>query len=388
MTGYIKTRDTFELYRSYPAVSWDLPVASYQAATGTVVLRGMVPAAAKDMWLLFDGLIWTIDRVEPQGGVTTLTIAPGIDAFDRPLLYPAAVPETVGGFIALALLQEYRDQPDSAFALPYLHVSRSDVAPYIKPEVSDAGLYSLPDYVRSVQDTTRVDLSVAGNTMLVHIVPAQLNIHPALMDGATQVLQQTYSRQFVSKVTVVQSTGATDFYVDSSGAAGTEPPSARPNGEWRVVEARDNVEALEAAKEVFAENVAANKISFVSPERYGLGDIIRTRLDGMAAELKITAIRKTSSDSRWQYECGELKTSLSERLRAAESIEALGGVPVSGGAVKGNLGVKGHLSAGYGMDVVGTLYADGQIILSEENYGYELPNTDLKDGRLFFLLEE
>ena len=394
MTGYIKTRGTFELYRSYPAISWDLPVASYQAATGTVVLQGMVPAAVKDMWLLLDGSIWTIERVEPSAGLTTLTIAPGIDAFDRPLLYPEAVPETAGGFIAMALLQEYRDQPDSDFSLPYLQVRCSDNAPFVRPEVSDAGLFSLPEYIRSVHDITQVRLFTSGYTLHAEIFPASLKTHTVLMDGTVSLQQQTYSRQFTAKVTVVQSTGATNFYVDANGAVSAQPPADRPKGEWRVVEARDNVEALEAAQQVFSENIAANKIAFSSPERYGLGDIIRTRLDGMAAELKITAIQKTSSDSRWHYECGELQTSLSERLRAAESIESLGGVSASGGSVKGNLGVKGRLSAGGGMDVVGPLRAEGDLnvngilALSEEVYGYILPTTNLKDGRLFFLLED
>lgn len=381
MTGYIKTRDAFELYRSYDAISWDLPVASYQAATGNVVLRGAVPAAAKDMWLLLDGSIWTIQRVEPKNGLTTLTIAPAIDAFDRPLLMQPAA-ETVDLFIARALEAEFQLQPDAEFALPYLQIGVSGAAPFIKPEVSDAGLYSLPDYVRSVQDSVRVDFAVSGAAMLVNVAPALLTTHSVIMDGVTELKQQTYSRQFTAKVTVVQGTGSTVYYVDADGAISSDPPANRPKGEWRVIEARDNMNAMDAAKEVFAENVAANKIAFASPDRYSLGDIIRTRLDGAAAALKVTAIRKTSSDSRWLYECGELPTSLSERLKAAESIEALGGIPVSGGAVKGNLGVRGRLTADGGM------YVGDALVLSSASYGYELPVTDLQEGRLFFLLEE
>lgn len=381
MTGYIKTRDAFELYRSYDAISWDLPVASYQAATGNVVLRGAVPAAAKDMWLLLDGSIWTIQRVEPKNGLTTLTIAPAIDAFNRPLLMQTA-DETVELFIAQTLENEFRMQPDAEFALPYLQISVSGAAPFINPEVSDAGLYSLPDYVRSVQDSVRVDFAVSGAAMLVNVAPALLTTHSVIMDGVTELKQQTYSRQFTAKVTVVQGAVSTVYYVDADGAISSDPPANRPKGEWRVVEARNNMDAMDAAKEVFAENVAANKIAFASPDRYNLGDIIRTRLDGAAAALKVTAVRKTSSDSRWLYECGELPTSLSERLKAAESIEALGGIPVSGGAVKGNLGVRGRLTADGGM------YVGDALVLSSASYGYELPVTDLQEGRLFFLLEE
>lgn len=381
MTGYIKTRETFELYSSYDAISWDLPVASYQAATGNVVLRGSVPAAAKDMWLLLSGSIWTIQRVEPNNGLTTLTIAPAIDAFNRPLLMQAAA-ETVELFIAQTLENEFRMQPDTEFALPYLQISAGGTTPFVRPETSDAGLYSLPDYVRSVQDSVRADFTVSGAAMLVTVAPAALQTHAVLMDGATELKQQTYSRQFTAKVTVVQGAGSTVYYVDADGAISSAPPANRPKGEWRVVEARDNMEAVEAAKDVFAENVAANKIAFASPERYDLGDIIRTRLDGASAALKVTAIRKTSSDSRWLYECGELPTSLSERLKAAESIEALGGLPVSGGAVKGNLGVRGRLTAD------GGLHVGDALVLSSSSYGYELPVTDLQEGRLFFLLEE
>ena len=387
MHGYIKTRSDFTLYAYRPAISWDLPVASRKAATGSVVLVGTLPPAVKDMWLVFDEMIWTIERVEPSNGQTTLTIAPAIMAFDRPLAYPAAVPETSGGLIAMALLQEWRDQSDEAYRMPYLSVYRTSEAPLMRPETTDAGLYSLPAYVLSLQDRLQVGFTIYGSQLLVGIDPIAPAEHVIFMEGATELLQQTYSRQAISKVTVVQSNASTDYYMDADGAISAAKPKNRMSGEWQVIEARDNIDPLEAAKEVFDQNVAANKISFASPQRFNLGDIVRTRLDGMAAELEITAIRKTSADSRWHYECGELQTSLSERLAAAESIEALGGISASGGSVKGNLGVKGRLSAGGGMDVIGPLHADGSLILSEESYGFELPTTNLEDGRLFFLLE-
>lgn len=387
MYAYIKTRDSFSFYRSYPAISWDLPVASYQAATGSVVLRGQVPEAAKDMWLLFGGEIWTIDRVEPKAGLTTLTIEPAIDGFDRPLKLPSILPQTVGELIRTALIEEFRDQEDEVFALPYLRVSQSDNSPLVMSEVSDAGLFSLPVYIRSVQDLVRVSVYESAHALTVAITPADLQTHSITMDGDAELLQQTYSRQFTAKVTVVQSGSSTDFYTDRDGVISEEPPADRPRGEWRVVEARDNMEPIEAAREVFSGNVAANKIAFASKTQFSLGDIVKTRLEGQAASLKITSIRKMSSDNRLHYECGELQTSLSERLRAAESIETLGGVPASGGRVKGNLGVKGRLSAGDGVDVDGSLRANGLLILSDKNYGFELPTTNLEEGRLFFLIE-
>ena len=180
----------------------------------------------------------------------------------------------------------------------------------------------------------------------------------------------------------MQSTGSTDFYVDAAGAVSTSPPSPRLAGEWRVVETRDNKPALEAAQEVFSQNVAANKIAFSAAARYELGDVIKTRLGEQPASVKITAVRQRSTDRRYYYECGELATSLSERLAASENIEALGGLSSKGGRVDGNLGVAGAAT------VDGVLTTNGLILLSSATYGTKLPTTDLVDGRFFVLLED
>lgn len=382
MEVYVYSRSSFSFLARAAASSWDFPLASYQAASGSVVVAGELSPDYKDNWLLAGGEVWIIDRVEPKAGTTTITIAPGIDAFNRPIFLPSPVPSTIGSLILQALQDNFQSPSDAVYAMPYLDLASTATAPTVRPTVSESGLWSLPDYIRAVQDAVSVRLRVRGDLLRVEVAPASAAVHTALMGSTAELLQQTYSRQFTAKVTVVQSTGSTDFYVNDAGAVSASPPSPRLAGEWRVVEARDNKPALEAAQEVFSQNVAANKIAFSAAARYELGDVIKTRLGDQPASVKITAVRQRSTDRRYYYECGELATSLSERLKAAGSIEALGGLPASGGAVKGNLGVRGRLTAD------GGLHVGDALVLSSASYGYELPVTDLQEGRLFFLLEE
>lgn len=392
MEGYIYSRSSFSLLLRAIATAWDLPLEGYQAVSGTVTMIGELPESIKDSWLIFDG-IWLIDRVEPGGGMTTLTVLPGIDAFNRPVLFPASPPDSVGGLIAQTLQKHFQSPSDSVYAMPYIDLVNTDSTPLVVPELSEAGLWTLSGYIRSAQDMVRVRLAVAGRLLRVQIEHAEPEMHKVTMDGATELLQQTYSREFTAKVTVVQGAAVTDFYVDENGVAGLVPPSPRLAGEWQVIEARDNKDPLEAAQEAFSKNVAANKVSFAAPARYQLGDTIRTRLGGRQADLKITAVRKASSDSRYVYSCGELRTSLSERLKASESISALGGISDKGGSVDGNLGIKGRLVAGDGMTVIGEtsvagLRTGGVIGLSAESYGTSLPTDNLFEGRFFILLED
>ena len=392
MEVYVYSRQSFSYLARATASSWDFPLESYQAASGSVVVAGLLSPDYKDNWLLAGGEAWIIDRVEPADGMTTVTIAPGIDAFDRPLIYAGTGHESTGEFL-LQAFELFRDPGDPVYSMSYLDLINTDASPFVRPQCSDAGLWTLPDYIRSRQDKTTVRLRVSGKRLRVEIAPTEPQTHAITMDGVTELLQRTYSRQFTAKVTVVQSTGQSTYYVDAAGAVSATAPSPRLAGEWRVVEARDNKDALEAAQEVFSENVAANKISFAAATRYNLGDAIRTRLDGQAATVKITAVRLSSGDSRYVYDCGELATSLSERLAASESIEALGGVSNKGGSVDGNLGIAGALTAGDGLTVgggatvSGGLAAKGKVVLDAGAYGTELPTTDLEDGRLFILLE-
>lgn len=386
MEIYVYSRSSFSYLARATATSWDLPLASYQAASGSVVAAGLLSPDYKDNWLIAGGEVWIIDRVEPADGMTTLTIAPGIDAFDRPLIYAGTAHASTGDFL-LRAFELFKAPGDPVYEMSYLGLANTDDSPFLPPDCSEAGLWSLPDYIRSCRDSTAVRLRVNRNRLQVDITPAAPAIHAVIMSGAVELLQRTYSRQFTAKVTVVQSTGQSTYYVDAFGAVSAAAPSPRLFGEWQVVEARDNKDALEAALEVFNKNVAANKISFAAADRYELGDTIRTRLDGQAAAVKITAVRINSSDSRYVYECGELPTSLSERLAASESIKAIGGISNKGGGIDGNLGVAGALTAGDGLTVDGGLTANGKIILDESSYGPNLPTTDLAEGRLFILLE-
>lgn len=394
MEVYVYSRSSFSFLARAAASSWDLPLASYQAASGSVVVAGELSPDYKDNWLLAGGEVWIIDRVEPKSGVTTITITPGIDAFDRPIFLPSPLPTTVGGLILQALQDNFQRPADPVYGMPYLELASTAAAPAVLPTLSEAGLWALPDYIRAVQDAAHVRLRVRGNFLRVEVSPAAPTVRTVFMNGDAELLQQTYSRQFTAKVTVVQSTGASDYYVDAAGTVSATPPEPRLAGEWRVVETRDNKPALEAAQEVFAENVAANKIAFSAAARYHLGDIVRTRLGDQPASVKVTAVRQRSTDRRYYYECGELATSLSERLAASESIAALGGVSSRGGSVDGNLGILGAVSAEGGLTVSGgaaisgSLTARGMIILGPDVVGTELPTTDLVDGRFFVLLEE
>ena len=313
MEVYVYDRRSFEYVTRAVATSWDLPLGSYQAASGSVVVAASFSADYKGHWLLAGGEVWVIDRVEPADGMTTITILPGIDAFNRPIML-SSEPATNGELIYQALLDNFKSPADPSYALPYLEITVTDETSLERPEISEAGLWTLPDYVRSVADRTNVRLAVAGNVLRISVAPTQLSTHVVAMEGSVELLQQTYSRQFTAKVTVVQSTGSKDYYVDADGMIGETPPSPRIDGEWSVVEARDNKDPEEAAAEIFAGNVSANKIAFMALPRYHLGDTVRTRLNDKAAAVQVTAIRARSTDKRYYYECGSLTTSLTPAI--------------------------------------------------------------------------
>ena len=70
------------------------------------------------------------------------------------------------------------------------------------------------------------------------------------------------------------------------------------------------------AAEEFAKNVSSYKIEFYSDRLYELFDRVRLRFDDGVFAADITARQISSADKRYYYRCGNLPTTLTEKLQA------------------------------------------------------------------------
>ena len=394
MQAYIKRKSDFGLAVYGPVLSWDLPLASASSATGTLTIPSVISREHAGDWLIVEGRVYAIERVEPDTALSTLTVSLPEDAFDRALVYDGDnAPAATGSLILRTLRDEYQQCPDSAYALPYLDIRNSDDTPLIDPEPDENGLWSLSSYLRRVRARgVAVDWTVAGQLLRVTIRRTSAQDHTVLFGaGDYQLAEQAYSRSLTAKVTIRQGGTSTHYYLSQDGSISTSIPDRRAAGEWQVAAVRDKADPLEEAAKIFAANQDSHKISFRTAEGYALYDIIRFRLSGQPYTAAITDIRWGSGDRRLLYTCGELTTTLEARLRSSGSIQALGGVSAKGGAVDGNMAILGRTTMSDelvledDLTVAGQAGLAGTIVLGAGSCGDRLPTEGLVPGRLFFL---
>lgn len=332
MEVYIKRRSDFKTALMGNAESWSIPVATVTGETSKISLVEYDQAEHTDDWLYINGSISLISQAAPQDNKLQITVADASEAFDRQAIWPDNAPATYGAFIKAAFERDYLNCEDPAYKMSYLTVSNSDATPLVKPELDDTQLYALADIISQAR---RAGVLVrfyiqrdraTGDRLHVDISTSSGKEHKILFnDGHAQLSSETYSRDSAAKVTVLQeqetegdevSYSRTDYYLSAAGDISTTIPAERAAGRWEYTTAKADEEPLQKAAEIFAGNINSHKIEFYSDKSYQLFDTVLLRLNGTVFKTQIVYIGQSSTDSRYQYKCGELAVTLTDKVRA------------------------------------------------------------------------
>lgn len=317
MLAYIKRKKDFKTVASAEAVSWDMPLASIEDDVGTIVLYGTaVSRGSEGDFLIMDGHIWVVDQVTPEDQQTTVTVADVRCAFDRPLFYEGGG-SAIGSWLAEQLRSQYKEHPDSDYAMPYLQIHNIDVTEYLAPTVED-GLYNLKTYMRKVNRLRDIQttFAVSQNTLVVRIFQRERPRHSIVFDdGRCQLISRAYSRASIAKVTAYQDGVGTDYYLAENGDISTTVPLRRAEGAWEVLVIQEGEDMDDRVRDVFSQNSNSHRIEWKSDRLFDLYDNALIRLDGGVMSSYVSYIGISSADNRHHYKSGELATTLTERLR-------------------------------------------------------------------------
>lgn len=344
MRAYIKRRGDFKTVMMGSAESWKIPIASAEGDTGQIVLGEYASAEHTGNWLYIMGRIYLISQATPSNNQFTATIADPATAFDRQVVWPSAPAGTYGAFIKAALETDYLNCADAAYAVPYLQISNTDTTPLTTPELDDTKLYKLSDIIPSARRAgVKIDFSIDGEKLAIDISTAAGATHNVFFsDGRAQLETETYSTDNVAKVTVMQAQEKAEgadkdapteyisytYYLAADGSVSASVPSARAEGRWEYITCKADETPEDKAKELFAKNVNSYKIEFYSSRLYQLYDTVRLRLHGGAFITQITGITYNSGDDRYLYRCGELATTIQQKVKkslSASSTRTSGG---------------------------------------------------------------
>lgn len=338
MYAYLKTRTAFRTSFLREAVDYSLVLDALEAASSSLRLRGGdIPREAGGSFAILHSTVFLVSLVSPGAGYTDLQLSSPLELFSRPRPYtPPPSGSSVGAFIARELAAGWRDEPDSAYAMPYLQIDYTDQTPFVPPEVDANGLFVLSTYLRTVRASLGVEtlLEPQGDVLRCTIRKTAPRSHTFLCgDGHTFLDANTYSRTAVAKVSTYQpvDTGEvdengekifrvdrTDWYLGSDGTVAPQEPAGRALGEWETVTVSEKKSAQEAAEAVFARNTETHKVTFYTDTRPRPRDELRLRLpSGEVFEGQVSAVSCRKGDGRWIIQVGTLATSLTDKVRRA-----------------------------------------------------------------------
>lgn len=337
MDVWIRTMTGWEHRARLPALSYELPLWSANFTDGgSVTVPGEINDCRGD-WLIAGGRPYVITGCAPKNGVTAISVKLPESAFSRPLVYTGGGTERYGEFIAAVLADEFADQSDPVYALPYLTVSNLDTTIFSFPTAAGE-VYTLLDVITAaaaagVYLTWTPDVS----GLSVAVSPRAPAEHTVIMgNGHYQLVGQAYTSDIVAKATVrlldKESGEVLDqetYYWQHDGTVDVTPPTPRIEGEWvqlsltgeaESAEETDESALAEAAADAMADNTAAYKVEFYADrEDLRPGDTVRCRIGEILTEGVLSYAKRSSRDKRILYRAGTAATTLTEKVSRRSS---------------------------------------------------------------------
>lgn len=317
MVCFFKSIETFATIGQAEVTDYNVPLGSSGGSTGKVNAVGELTQSYTRQWLILGGNLFFIEDVSPADGMTEITVGDPLAAFSRTLVYTEPSTYILGEWIRELVNTEFASLTDPAYDMPYLSCVNSDTTEFAHVYPKD-GLFSLEGVMRDAQSRGIVlTFTFTQSELELTISPGDTTIYPIVAgDGHTQLVSETYSKTAIAKVTVISLLGYPHtYYLGIDGSISTEVPLNRAEGEWVTVkQGEENL--LNTAAAAFAQNIESHKIQFYSDERLGLFNSVNVRLKDKVYTTKVTYIGRYSKDSRYIYRCGELPTTLTDKIES------------------------------------------------------------------------
>lgn len=330
MLMYIKSRKDFRTtYKAY-SQGWSVPVMASTNERGTV----MIPLEGRKDFagdiLYFDGRLYLLDESSPKDGIVELTVSDMVNLFSRQVKYPAnPVTTSYGDFITDIIETNFQICPeDDVYSIPYLRVTNSDMTEFEEPQIQSTGLFSLVDVIAKAKEKgvlfTWSIIKENGSDCLELDISSPITVPHNIVfdDGHTTLESETFSRSKTAKITTIWAQENADpkwddWYLSKSGEVcdSEHIPEDRADGDWIYLQVNKEDDPETKAKEEFKKNISSHKIEFYSDRTYYLWDTVRFTIDGELLESAIVSIALASDNKRYLYKCGDLATTLTEKVQ-------------------------------------------------------------------------
>lgn len=330
MIVYMKSKKTFQTNYKAFAQGWDVPIMASTHERGTII----IPLEGKKDFtgdlIYFDDHLFMIDESSPKDGTVELTVSDMANLFSRRVKYPDDPQEnSYGDFIEDVIDREFIHCTDDMYQITYLKVYNSDTTPFEVPKLSDTKLISLTDIIAEArkkgvlfnfyigqegEDKNKLVLDISSPITVPHNI--------VFDDGHAYLDTETFSRVKTAKISVLKARGnnqegfdETTWYLSKSGDISEIVPEDRAEGDWIYLELSADDDVREKVSEEFKKNISSHKIEFYSDRIYYLWDTVNFTIDGELLQSSVISAYLSSSNKRYLYKCGDLATTLTEKVQ-------------------------------------------------------------------------
>lgn len=330
MIAYVRSRKDFRTIHKAFAQGWNVSIMSSSDEQGTVIIPlGDRKDFTGDI-LYLDDHLFLIDESSPEDGMITLTTSDMVNLFARQIKYPSATELeehnifSYGDFVTYIIERDYIACADEKYEIPYIIVNNMDAVEFEEPKVDNAGIFKLTDVIATAREKgVLFQFGIDHNKLILDISsPISVPHNVKFDDGHAVLDNETFSRKKTAKISAMHATDTSGVYEESIwylSAEGeifqNEEPENRADGDWiyLTVQKDDDVETKVAEK--FKENLSSHKIEFYSDRKYYLWDTLRFEIDGEMLESSVISVSLSSDNKRYLYKCGDLATTLTEKVQ-------------------------------------------------------------------------
>lgn len=335
MLCYVKDVKTFETTKLVECTSYALAEGENGEATIYEKDASNLSNTYIGNWLVIKGELFYISGAMPNDNSSVkLEIQNPIYLFSRPVEYDDSLTH-YGELIANIITENYGvNCPDSAYKMSYISVNSTDNTPCTVNADEYGYIIPYEIFENAIVDGVKIEFIFTNSSLSVRVSKANYEEGIVLFnDGITTLESESYSDDFIAKLSVIhdlteegedeETFEVIDYYLSEDGTVSTTVPAHRAKGIWAYANAdKDTAPELVAVSE-FLKNSSDHKIEFRSKNYYALCQPIKIRLRGSLFKTIITSRVLSSGDDRYYYKCGNLATSLTDKI-AVETSQATG----------------------------------------------------------------
>lgn len=312
MEAFIRKRKDFSKHM-IEVYGFDVILASITDECSTITAR-YDEKVEQDDFIICGEFSGVVKGISVTGNSMTLTCSTVDYAFNRTSYYSFSTSgETTSEELLLALLRLEYMQCDPMYAMPYLDIKPGTGMKLYKPSRDEYGLYTMTAYLQKLRKKgLNIQYDLTGDKLVISFAR-----YPTTQTGIdfvchNTVTGETYGGHSIAKVTNYTDGVPQDFYLLNEGTVTHDSSDEnRVYGAWEVMVNADEIAVLEKFAHTYG-----HQILFHSKEKYELYTPLRLRMpSGKMLNSFISCVGVKSNDSHYYYTAGELRTTLTAKLR-------------------------------------------------------------------------